>query len=149
VAVEAKVFTIGGFSAHADQKDLLTWVGHFESKPKVFVVHGESTSSKVLKSKIEKVFGLSAHVPRWRERLILKPREMSIEEPEAEEGRPVAREVLLNTVLDIEKALKELKKQIKVEEAEVGLGDEKADRLLYFQEELEILLDEFQAPSQD
>ncbi|MDT8273716.1 MAG: MBL fold metallo-hydrolase RNA specificity domain-containing protein, partial [Desulfomonilia bacterium] len=40
VTVRAKVFTIGGFSAHADQRDLLEWIGHFESKPHVFVVHG-------------------------------------------------------------------------------------------------------------
>jgi metallo-beta-lactamase family protein len=149
VAVKAKVFTIGGFSAHADQRDLLNWVGHFESKPKVFVVHGESTSSEALKAKIEETFGLSAHIPKWRERLILKPREMSIEEPEEVEARPVAREVLLNTVLDIEKVLKELKKQITSEEGEERIGDEEADRLHYFQEELEILLDEFRGPSQD
>ena len=52
VAVKAKVFTIGGFSAHADQKDLLEWVGHFESKPKVFVIHGEQTASETLARKI-------------------------------------------------------------------------------------------------
>ena len=45
VAVRAKIFTIGGFSAHADQGDLLEWISHFESNPKVFVVHGEATAS--------------------------------------------------------------------------------------------------------
>src|SRR5512136_1590287 len=45
VAVKAKVFTIGGFSAHADQNDLLEWAGHFESAPKIFLVHGEPAAS--------------------------------------------------------------------------------------------------------
>jgi metallo-beta-lactamase family protein len=47
VAVKAKVLTIGGFSAHADQKDLLLWVSHFaESRPRVFIVHREATASE-------------------------------------------------------------------------------------------------------
>ena len=29
VVVKAKVYTIGGFSAHADREDLLEWLGHF------------------------------------------------------------------------------------------------------------------------
>lgn len=48
VSVNAKVFTIGGFSAHADQKDLLEWASHFESSPKVFVIHGESEAVQLL-----------------------------------------------------------------------------------------------------
>ena len=59
VAVKAKVFTIGGFSAHADQKGLLEWVGHFASShPRVFVVHGELSSSRALSEKIGEVYSL-------------------------------------------------------------------------------------------
>ncbi len=76
VAVKAKVFTIGGFSAHADQADLLGWVGHFagKSRPRVFVIHGEPTSSDALAAAVKERFGLDVHVPRWREVLTLEPR---------------------------------------------------------------------------
>ena len=40
IAVRAKVHTIGGFSAHADQDDLLAWVDA-TGKAKVWLVHGE------------------------------------------------------------------------------------------------------------
>jgi len=74
VAVKAKVFTIGGLSAHADQADLLRWVGHFagKSKPRVFVIHGETTSSEALANAIRRRFGLDVHVPQWREVLTLR-----------------------------------------------------------------------------
>jgi len=73
IAVKAKVFTIGGLSAHADQADLLGWVGHFagKSKPRVFVIHGETTSSEALANAIRRRFGLDVHVPQWREVLNL------------------------------------------------------------------------------
>ena len=73
IAVRAKVFTIGGLSSHADQADLLGWVGHFaeKSKPKVFVIHGEATSSEALANSIRRRFGLDVHVPQWREVLDL------------------------------------------------------------------------------
>jgi len=75
IAVRAKVFTIGGISAHADQSDLLGWVGHFDgkSKPKVFLIHGEPASSQALARAIRERFGLDAYVPRWREVLNLEP----------------------------------------------------------------------------
>ncbi|MGO9568633.1 MAG: MBL fold metallo-hydrolase RNA specificity domain-containing protein [Desulfomonilaceae bacterium] len=73
IAVRAKVFTIGGLSSHADQADLLGWIGHFagKSKPRVFVIHGEATSSEALASAIRARFGLDVHVPQWREVLTL------------------------------------------------------------------------------
>lgn len=41
IPVQAKIFTIGGFSAHADQAELLEWHGK-TGKPEVtFLVHGE------------------------------------------------------------------------------------------------------------
>lgn len=43
VPVRAKVCTIGGLSAHADQGALLGWLGGFEQPPgQTWVVHGES-----------------------------------------------------------------------------------------------------------
>ena len=76
VAVKAKVFTIGGFSAHADQADLLTWVGHFakKSRPRCFVIHGEPTASEALADAIRKNFRLDVYVPHLREVLTLAPR---------------------------------------------------------------------------
>ncbi|MCL5124116.1 MAG: MBL fold metallo-hydrolase [Deltaproteobacteria bacterium] len=73
VAVRAKVFTIGGLSAHADQDDLLAWVGHFSKKstPTIFVTHGEPASSEALATKIHETFGMRAYVPKWREVLAL------------------------------------------------------------------------------
>jgi metallo-beta-lactamase family protein len=42
IPVKAKVYTIGGFSAHADQAELLAW--HAPSKaPLTYLVHGEET----------------------------------------------------------------------------------------------------------
>lgn len=49
VAVRAQIHTIGGLSAHADQKELLEWLGHFTAPPQqTFVVHGESGAAQAL-----------------------------------------------------------------------------------------------------
>jgi len=140
VAVRAKVFTIGGFSAHADQKEILEWIGHFESNPRVFVVHGEATASEALAKKIEETFGLVVHVPRWKERLIFKPREVAIEVPEAPEPLPDMKDMLLNTIIDLENELKMLRKRVKSGEVEEKIGDEEVDRLKYVREEVRAIL---------
>ena len=62
-AVRAAVCTIGGFSAHADQKELLEWVGSFTSKPEVFIVHGEEETALEFEGIIKQKFGLVTHVP--------------------------------------------------------------------------------------
>lgn len=41
VAVRAALHTVGGLSAHADQRDLLRWYDSFENRPPVCLVHGE------------------------------------------------------------------------------------------------------------
>ncbi len=72
VAVKARVFSIGGFSAHADQAGLLEWLSNFkDSRPMVFVMHGEPDTSKKLAENIRHDLGLQAHVPMWREKLNL------------------------------------------------------------------------------
>jgi len=64
IAVKAQIHTIGGFSAHADQEELLSWLGEIKEKPrKVFVVHGEGKSSHTLARKIEEKFNLATNIP--------------------------------------------------------------------------------------
>lgn len=53
VAVKARVHTIGGLSAHADQQALLGWLGHFKRPPRqTFVVHGEAETAKIFAAAI-------------------------------------------------------------------------------------------------
>ena len=140
VAVKARVFTIGGFSAHADQKDLLEWVGHFKSNPRVFLVHGESTASQALAGEIERRFNLRVHIPSWKERLVLKPREVSIEEPEAVEAAPDFKTMMLNGLVDLENEIKALRKRVRSRPMMDEIGEEDVDRLKYVEEELRAIL---------
>jgi metallo-beta-lactamase family protein len=63
VAVRSRVFTIGGFSAHADQKELLEWLGLFRNKPEVFIVHGEEAATLEFERLVKEKLGFATHVP--------------------------------------------------------------------------------------
>ncbi len=64
VAVRAKVHTMGGFSAHAGQTDLLNWFACIApSKPRVILTHGEDGPRKALAAKIQQRFKLSSKLP--------------------------------------------------------------------------------------
>ena len=63
VAVRARIFTIGGFSAHADQKELLEWLGLFTNKPEVFIVHGEETVALEFEKLVKEKLGFLTKVP--------------------------------------------------------------------------------------
>jgi metallo-beta-lactamase family protein len=140
VSVRAKVFTIGGFSAHADQKDLLEWLGHFESRPRVFLVHGEPASSQALAGKIGEIYGLETHVPLWKERLILKAKELSSEVPEVLRPELDMSAQILNGVIDLEKELKALRKRVKAAASHERITGDELDHLKYIQEELQAVL---------
>ncbi|MGD9158262.1 MAG: MBL fold metallo-hydrolase [Desulfobacteraceae bacterium] len=138
VDVKAKVYTIGGFSAHADQKDLLDWVSNFkESSPRVFVIHGEATSSQKFAEKIKNSLGFDAHVPGYRERLILKPREIISEKIPVPEETAAYYEPAYNSIIDIEKELTALKKYIRKNEQD--LNEDTIDRLKYILNDLQEL----------
>jgi metallo-beta-lactamase family protein len=49
VRVQARVHTLGGFSAHGDQADLLRWYSGLVGRPPVWLVHGERDSSTALR----------------------------------------------------------------------------------------------------
>ncbi|HMK36012.1 MAG TPA: MBL fold metallo-hydrolase [Desulfomonilaceae bacterium] len=112
VAVKAKVFTIGGLSAHADQADLLSWIGHFteKSRPRVFVVHGEPASSQALARAVRERFNLDVVVPRRGEPLTLAPHE--IPRTLADGGLPDTKQDALALASDLEKSAARLRQQI-------------------------------------
>ena len=61
--VRAKVFTIGGLSAHADQSALLAWLGHFRRPPgATWIVHGEPLAGNALCEAAKERLGWSARV---------------------------------------------------------------------------------------
>ncbi len=63
ISVKAKIYTLGGFSAHADKKALLEWLSLFKDSPQVFVVHGEGEISLEFSESIKQQYGFTAHVP--------------------------------------------------------------------------------------
>ncbi len=89
IAVHARVFTIGGFSAHAGQDQLLDWVSHFSNpKLKVFLVHGEYEGQKVLASLVQERFGFDVHIPDYLETCELVPGEAVLPQHEPEKAHP-------------------------------------------------------------
>ena len=73
--VRCQVRSISGFSAHADESELLSWVGNFVTGkapggpgwPKtVFIVHVDPDAQAALEPKI-RALGLNTHIPLWHE----------------------------------------------------------------------------------
>lgn len=68
VPVRAEVVTVDGLSAHADQSELLRWLGGFTSPPRrVFVVHGEAGPAEALAVAIRSRLGWQVDVARDRQ----------------------------------------------------------------------------------
>ncbi len=86
IKVEAKIFTIGGFSAHAGQSQLLAWVKNF-ARPdvKFILVHGEDKAQSILAEKIKELYKASVEIPGYLDVLTLVPGEAAISQPPPEQ----------------------------------------------------------------
>jgi len=61
VPVKARIYTVGGLSAHADQATLLDWLRGFRQPPgQTFIVHGEAGASSTFASAIQEQLGWTA-----------------------------------------------------------------------------------------
>jgi Cft2 family RNA processing exonuclease len=77
--VRCAVRSITGFSAHADEPEILAWLGHFIEGRKtgdlgvpkqVFIVHGDPEAQQAIQPKIV-ALGLPASAPHWHEHVKL------------------------------------------------------------------------------
>jgi len=65
VIVRAKVHTMGGFSAHAGQSDLLAWFGAIApSKPRVILTHGEDGPRGELARQLQSRYKVKSTLPK-------------------------------------------------------------------------------------
>ena len=72
IAVRARVHTLGGFSAHAGQDDLLDWLGALAPcRPRVILTHGEANNQLALAEKIHETYQLTASIPKIGETITL------------------------------------------------------------------------------
>jgi metallo-beta-lactamase family protein len=74
VSVRAKIHTIGGFSGHADQQELVNWLKpQIHDNLAVNLIHGEEASTLAFESLLNQTFpSLKTNVPYWREIIELK-----------------------------------------------------------------------------
>jgi metallo-beta-lactamase family protein len=77
--VRCRIRSISGFSAHADESELLAWVANFTrgKRPgdpgwprRVFIVHGDPEAQRAIEPKI-RALGLETLVPAWHQRVTL------------------------------------------------------------------------------
>ena len=77
--VRCRIRSISGFSAHADEPELLDWLGHFIAGKhpgdpgyprRVFLVHGDPEAQIAIEPKV-RALGFTTKIPHWRETVTL------------------------------------------------------------------------------
>jgi metallo-beta-lactamase family protein len=72
VVRRAEIQALDGFSAHADQRELVAWVSGLRPPPRqVFLVHGEPGPAETLAGVLRERVGATVHVPRLGEEVVL------------------------------------------------------------------------------
>lgn len=71
VTVEAKIYSLGGFSAHGGQSTLVEWakqcVGACTKKPTVYLTHGEQKQRLALAARLKTEVGVESKLPMFAE----------------------------------------------------------------------------------
>ncbi len=71
IKINASIHTINGFSAHADQAELLEWIENFDKLDNIYLIHGEEEKQIVFKEAIMKKFDKRAHIVESREEIYI------------------------------------------------------------------------------
>ncbi len=63
IAVKAQIHTLGGFSAHAGQSQLIGWAKGFRNRPVFHLIHGEQSAREALAEAMSEGHDLDVRVP--------------------------------------------------------------------------------------
>ena len=73
IRVNAEIYSLEGFSGHADKEGILQWIKSFKSKPqKIFIVHGEEEAAQEISIKIEEELNIVTYIPELGETLMIE-----------------------------------------------------------------------------
>ena len=74
VPVKARICKIDGFSAHADQKELFSWISNFKTNPpqKIILTHGEEKASFSLSQMIMQKLDFQVVIPKYKDTVNLE-----------------------------------------------------------------------------
>ena len=62
IITNAQVYTINGFSAHADQNDLIDWIRPIKSLKTLCLIHGETEKMELFAKAIKEALNLDTHI---------------------------------------------------------------------------------------
>ena len=81
IKVGAEIYSLEGFSAHADQSMLLDWISKFKTKPKkIFIVHGEEEQSNALSKLIERLYKIKTVIPNLGDKFKIEKFKVELKE---------------------------------------------------------------------
>ncbi len=143
--VAAKIFTIGGFSAHAGQSQIMDWINDMAMQnPHIVLIHGEPRAQNVLANLIREKYGIDPSIPKILDTLILEEETFKYvesipepTEPKATEPKPTINNDLL--LQDIEEQLNQIKSRMSEVEKTVAEQTKMNQRLLKIQERLKVV----------
>jgi len=71
IKINANIHTVNGFSAHADQSQLIEWMNSFERLGNIYLVHGEEEKQIVFKEAILNQLEKKAHIIKDKEHIFV------------------------------------------------------------------------------
>ena len=79
IKVNAKIYNMKGFSAHADKEQLLEWYGKMKQPPKAFfVTHGEFDAASNFADELQRRLGTAAYIPQYGDSVTINGTEWNV-----------------------------------------------------------------------
>ncbi len=94
IRVNAHVYNMKGFSAHADKEQLLDWFGKMTAQPKAyFVTHGEYDATSNFADELQRKLGTAAYIPQFGDCVEINGTDWRVEASTLVEEVPAALEL--------------------------------------------------------